>query len=389
MMSYKVKVNPKMLIWAREDAGYELDDLPKYLNKVGLWETGEDQPTWKELRKLANKYKRPSVFFLRSQIPKEEKDDIKDYRSFHENIFHESPELKLELRKAKYRRFAVLDIHEEMGIIPPSFSKYKFEIKDHKEFAAKMREILNIDMETQKSWITKLSNNKRDYSHARFLYEWKEIVSQLGILVFETEKVERTEISGLAIYQNNYPIILLNGSDNFNRRIFTLFHEITHLMLGESAICDLDKHNKIEAFCNKVAGEFLVPSEYLSQEPILSKSKEWNERELGSLSHNYGVSKQTILLRLFSLNKIKKKNFKKFYKLLELKNEEKEENKRNKSKKQKGSMAPADKKIKYEGKSYSRLIVSAYENKIISPITFSRYMNLPVTDIENLLDKLY
>ena len=92
MTTYKVKVNPQMLIWAREDAGYEIEDLPKYLEKVSKWESGEDRPTWNELRKLSNKYKRPSVFFLRSKPPEDEEDDLTDYRTIHGDNFDESPE---------------------------------------------------------------------------------------------------------------------------------------------------------------------------------------------------------------------------------------------------------------------------------------------------------
>jgi hypothetical protein len=66
---YKVKVNPRMLIWARERAGYEIEDLPQYLDKVSEWETGKDQPTWPQLRKLANKYKCPSAFYLLPKPP--------------------------------------------------------------------------------------------------------------------------------------------------------------------------------------------------------------------------------------------------------------------------------------------------------------------------------
>lgn len=393
MSVYRVPVNREMLIWAREDAGYEIEDLPKGLNKVSKWESGEEKPTWNELRKLANKYKRPSVFFLRSHPPEEEEEDFKDYRSSQPHEFDESPELKLEIRKAKYRRDAFINIQKEMGLALPSFSKYKFDSDDYVTFAKKMREIIGIDIETQKSWIIKLSNGKRDHLHSRFLDEWKEKVSELGVLIFETEKVEKTEIDGLALYKPEYPIILLNGSDNQNRRIFTLFHELTHLMLGESAKCDLDKHNKKEAFCNKVAGEFLVPREYLEQEPIVEKNttKEWSNYHLGRLSHFYGVSKQTILLRIFTLNKITKKSFGSQFKQLQKDADEQEKKKKERRKKQKtkGAMAPVDKKIKYEGKPYSRLILSAYDHNIISPVNFSRYMDLPVTDVEKLAEKIF
>ncbi|MEL7669391.1 ImmA/IrrE family metallo-endopeptidase [Methanobacterium sp.] len=393
MTSYKVKVNPEILIWAREDAGFELDDLPQYLDKVSLWESGDDKPTWPELRKLANKYKRPSVFFFRSKPPEKESDDLIDYRTTQEDNFNASPELRLEIRKAKYRRYAAIEVHKDMGMIIPSFSRYKFENKNYKVFAAKIREILGVSIETQKSWIIKLSNGERDQAHSRFLDEWKESVAELGILIFETENIKRTEISGLSLYKSKYPIILLNGKDTQNRRIFTLFHELTHLMLGESAICDLDKRNKKEAFCNKVAAEFLVPLKFLKEEEKVKKNKslEWTSRQLGFLSNIYGVSKQTILLRLHSLKKTREEQFISLYNALEVDDEEKQEKKKKKSKnkKREGSMSPVNKKVKYDGKAYSRLIVSAYENNIISPVTFSRYLDLPVTDVGKLINNIY
>lgn len=392
MSVYKVPVNRDMLIWAREDAGYEIEDLPQYLKNVSKWESGEDKPTWNDLRKLANKYKRPSVFFLRSHPPKDDEEDFKDYRTSIQHDFDESPELKLEIRKAKYRRDAFINIQKEMGLVISSFSRYKFESNDYLTFAQKMREIVGVDIETQKSWTLNL-NGKRDPNHSRFLDEWKEKVAELGILIFETEKVEKTEISGLSLYKDEFPLILLNGKDNQNRRIFTLFHELTHLMIGESALCDMDKHNKIEAFCNKVAGEFLVPREFLEKEPIVEKNSaaEWTNYQLARLSNIYGVSKQTILLRILTLNKISKESFRIQFNQLKRDAEEQEKRKieRQRKQKQSGSMAPVSKKIKYEGKPYSRLILSAYDHKIITPVNFSRYLDLPVTDAEKLAEKIF
>lgn len=60
-------VNPAMIKWAREDAGFKLDDLPKSLEDAEKWETGEKIPTWADLRKLAKKYKRHSFFLFSSR----------------------------------------------------------------------------------------------------------------------------------------------------------------------------------------------------------------------------------------------------------------------------------------------------------------------------------
>ena len=80
-MVYRVKANPKMITWAREDAGYEFDELPKYLTNIPKWESGELLPTWDDLRNLAKKFKRPPVFYLMSEPPEIEEDHIIEFRA--------------------------------------------------------------------------------------------------------------------------------------------------------------------------------------------------------------------------------------------------------------------------------------------------------------------
>lgn len=45
-MVIKVNVSPLMIKWAREDAGFSLDELPQSLNKAEKWEAGEEKPTF-------------------------------------------------------------------------------------------------------------------------------------------------------------------------------------------------------------------------------------------------------------------------------------------------------------------------------------------------------
>lgn len=52
-------------------------------------------------------------------------------------------------------------------------------------------------------------------------------------------------------------------------------------------------------------------------------------------------------------------------------------------------MAPVKKVKKYDGKPFSRFIVSAYENEIIGPTEFKRYLNLPIDSIDSLYDEIF
>ncbi len=400
-MVYRVKVNPDMIKWARESAGFKFEDLPNSLNKAHLWENGDLEPTWNDLRKLAKKYKRPPVFYLRSKPPKIDEIDFIEFRS-DDKITDFSPDLNLEINKAKFRRTAYINIHEEMNIKIMDFSKnvIKSEVSYNKNtvknFAKAIRTLLGISLEKQSEWIENDSGNK-DYTHSKFLYEWKETVSELGILIFETEDVSEAEISGLSLYYDKCPIILLNGKNKPNRRIFTLIHELAHLMMGVSTICDVDIDNKKEFLCNQIASEVLIPLESLKNMEISKdkavkdhESEKWNSRQLGKLSHIYGVSKQTVIIQLYKLGKTSKSfkdstiNELKEHDIM-LKNKEKERRKNSNG----GGMAPVKKVKKYDGKPFSRFIVSAYENEIIGPTEFKRYLNLPIDSIDSLYDEIF
>ena len=60
-------INPDMMLWAREYAGFtdEYEELlPNYIKKdYESWERGEKYPTWNQLRKVSKKYNLPTAFF--------------------------------------------------------------------------------------------------------------------------------------------------------------------------------------------------------------------------------------------------------------------------------------------------------------------------------------
>lgn len=274
-----------------------------------------------------------------------------------------------------------MELLEDMHLKGKSFEKYRFESKNPLIFAKRIRSILNVSLEEQKSWIRN-EDNRRDLYHYTFLNEWKEQINELGVLIFEISRVSKQEMRALSIYHDNYPIILLNGGDSVNGRIFSLFHELTHLMLGESVICDLDESNLKEKFCNSVAGEFLVPSEDLkTNQNLIEHPYEWDDEELFELSHEYGVSNESILLRLLFMGKTTQT----FY---ENKKRQWDEEFRNNQNESSGG-SPVLNQVKYNGRMYSRLLFSALENHVISPSEFSKYMGLRLKHANKLESYLF
>lgn len=383
-MPEALHVNPAMIKWAREDAGYSLEDLPKSLKDAEKWENGEKTPTWADLRNLAKKYKRPSFFYFLTEPPKEENDLI-EFRS-DEKMEEYSPNLRLEIRKAKFRRNAFLHIYEDMGVKVPTFNQHVTSTNNVHQLAIHIRNYLNVDFETQKSWLIKDNGNK-SYDHNNFLNHWKEICFDLGILVFELENVPEYELSGCSIYYETCPIILLNGKNTPNRRIFTLMHELVHLTQGVSAICDVDKHNAKETFCNKVASEILIPHDTLDKKELFYKNGNLN---LSHASNMYGVSKQTIVYKLNSLNIISNELKEQLIQQIEERNTIAKEKKISRNKeKEYFPMAEKYKKKKYDGEPYTRLVLQAYENNIITAPKAVRYLDTPIDNFESISNEIW
>lgn len=267
-MVERANINPAMMLWARKRAGYINgfeEELPKDIkSKYKSWESGEEKPTWTQLRKASKKFCLPSAFFFLDKVP--EDDDFPkmiNYRKLDaDDIFeNNSPSLIKQIRKSQSRREHYLDLLYELEENIPSFERYEGSL-NKKHVSSYIREKLGISLETQKTWIRK--NKSKDSRHYNFLNKWKEIITRkMGVLIFESEGVALNEMRGLCIFHKEVPIILLNGKDSVNGRIFSLFHELTHLLLGQSAICGDDENIDEEIFCNAVASEFLVPNEDL------------------------------------------------------------------------------------------------------------------------------
>lgn len=378
----RVKINPKALEWARIDAGYDYSNLPNKIKpKYKDWESGKLMPTWNQLKDISRYFKRPTAFFFREKLPEHTNIEFVEYRKLNRfKTLQKSPALTLGIREALSKRKIFLELSEDMHYPETSFSRFTKNSRNVLKLATHIRNTLDVDLEKQKSWL--YNNGRKDTAHYNFLNNWKDhISSRFGVLIFEMPRVSVDEMRALCIYFDEYPIILLNSADSPNARIFSLFHELTHLILGESAICDVDQNNSKEYLCNSVAGEFLVPKEDLLKNPILlnKNSKNWTNQELWKLSHEYGVSRQSLLLRLIHTNKASQKSY-------DLMKEQWMQERKNK-----GSTggSPVLNQIKYNGKLYSSLLLSAYENGVISNVEFSQNIGLRLKHVDELSERLF
>lgn len=377
-MVTKAKINSAMMKWAREYAGFthgHEERLPKDIkSKYEAWEKGENSPTWNQLREVSKKYHIPTAFFFMDCPPNfDNLPNMINYRKLVADSIYEtnSPNLINNIRKSETRREIYLDLLNELNEDILLFKVPKLE-HDTKIFSNYIREILGISLSTQKSWY-------KEVNHYNFLNIWKEVLNEkLGVLIFETEGVLLEEMRALCIFHEKIPIILLNGKDSVNGRIFSLFHELTHLLLGESAICGDDENTKEEIFCNAVAGEFLVPEHDLNIS-INGVTDLLSYNSLKKLYNSYGVSEHVILRRLLDANKISRRDYISYINSYE----------ESFSKSSGSGGNYLNNMIKYNGKAYYSVILDAYEVGIINSLEFSKFTDLGKKQIPKLQESFY
>jgi Zn-dependent peptidase ImmA (M78 family) len=95
-----------------------------------------------------------------------------------------------------------------------------------------------------------------------------------------------------------------------------MIHELAHILLRDAGLCvprpedvlePTNDEQRVEVFCNQVAGSTLVPTDSLLSEPIVVANRTdegWQDAEVQGLADRYGVSREVILRRLLGTHRI-------------------------------------------------------------------------------------
>ena len=260
-----------------------------------------------QLETLAYKvYKRPlAAFFLPE--PPQEKGPENDFRTLPEEELQALlPNTYLNIRQARAYQTV---LRELFGDVNPNSNPIWCVIDLSKKAsvekqAAKIRTFLGISLEEQGKW----SND--DLA----LKQWRSAVEDGGVFVFKNA-LKQKSISSFCLNDEQFPIICLNNSTTKTRQIFSLFHELAHVLLrmnglsksDESYIGELPKREqKIEKFCNALAAEILIPTADFAQRarPYSSNVEGMPDTFFETFSGFYGVSREAVLRRFLDDGKI-------------------------------------------------------------------------------------
>ena len=303
--SFTVDVVPQVLSWLRTSAGWEIEEAAKRLGTsaevVKDLESGKRNPTLKQLHTLSEIYKRPIASFFLSK-PKQERPMPKDYRFLPNktNIFDRKTILAIR------RTRSLQNLSKELSLNINYDTKTeikKAKLTDNSELiASEYRKILNLDIEKQ----------GRFRDAYKMLGHLRDVLEDRNILVFQFS-MPIEDARGFALADETPNIIVINSKDSIEARLFTLMHELAHIILGETVI-DLPEESlvvrsNIEAWCNAFSSAFLLPKEVSIDLFNKSKNSLTETDTLNALSRKYKVSKAVLLVKMVNLNYISRQEF--------------------------------------------------------------------------------
>jgi Zn-dependent peptidase ImmA (M78 family) len=377
----KALVEPSLLVWARETASLTIEEAANAYGvpaeKIEAWESGEDRPTMGQLKKIAAATKRPlPVFYL--PAPPTDFLPLKDFRRLPDVTEHRySARLAYEIRAAHERRAVALHIFAMLGEEPKDLGVSAQKNDDPEGIAATVRSRLGITLGQQSRW----GDPEKAFK------AWREAIESAGVLVFVLSgahhQVPLREVRGFAIAERPLPTVVVNGKDRTNGRIFTLMHELGHVVLGESAIeNELEPDaampapdRAVETFCNRFASSVLMPRDALLAEPIVAARTgaraAWTDAEIAALARRYCVSREALLLRLVELGRAdralyqaKRLEYSRQYAALEAETEEAD-----------GGFAPYQYQVLgHLGRGFAGLVLQGYYNGRLTLSSVSGYL---------------
>lgn len=138
------------------------------------------------------------------------------------------------------------------------------------------------------------------------------VASNINRQTSKSIKVE--DCRGYCLYDKYAPVIFLNNKDSNRAKIFTLLHELAHILYGENAItAQYNQHLKLEKFCNNIAGEIIIPKKDILR--LWDKNKSIRDNA-EIIEKEYLASKEAIATKARNLKLISQKEYKKYIEYL-------------------------------------------------------------------------
>ena len=292
-----MNISGEILCWARERARLPLDVLEAKFPHLAEWESGERQPTLKQLEAYAKVTRAPIGYFFLPEPPQEPL-PIPDFRTMGGRMVERpSPDLIDMVLACQERQEWFRDYSLAMGSEQLPFVGSATINSDIIKTAASMRDKLGFGLNARRRCPTWTEALRSFIAQADGIGV---LVMCSGIVMNNTHRqLDPHEFRGFALVDDRAPLVFVNGKDTKAAQMFTLAHELAHVWLGQSAISDTTvaaRHqNSVETWCNRVAAELLVPLAEVNGSLIEAEAL---QDTVAQLTKAFKVSSLVILQRL-------------------------------------------------------------------------------------------
>ena len=335
-------VNPEILVWARETAGLTLQDA---VTKVGIksargvaavdrleaLERGDNEPTRPILVKMAQHYRRPLLAFYLT-APPQRGDRGADFRTL--PVEHSSETdavvdaLVRNVRSRQSMVRAALEAEDEAELLPfvGALSRSMAAGTGLESLRSVLRRRLDADRLLRRA-AGALSGVLGEDLNADTYYAQPSADQAFTLLRTRTEgagvfvllkgdlgshhtAIDVEAFRGFAIADDVAPFVVINDNDSRAAWSFTLLHELTHLLLGQTGISGSHPGKEIEEFCNNVAAEWLLPVRTLDQIQIYpDRDLVDQQRRIDEFARPRNLSRTMVAYRLLRADRIDWRTF--------------------------------------------------------------------------------
>ncbi len=297
-------INLDMLKWAFNRAGYTEEKAIDAFPSLSAWLSGEKKPTMNQLQRFAAKFYVPFGYLFLNHAPLENlpfpmfRGTAGQDNHFDLNVY--DTVMTVQGRQEWLEEYLTengIELSPLVGIITKETPVA--------ETVCRLREILDLEPR----WAFSLRDV--DVAVSRLTERLEEagvFVSYNGVVGNNTHRpLKVSECRGFALASRVAPYIFVNSSDSKSAQMFTLIHEATHLMLGESVGYAGDETVHVqndETYCDMVAAEFLVPRTELCGL--------WNGN-IKALARMFKVSEIVVARRAYKLNLLSVDEYRSFW----------------------------------------------------------------------------
>jgi len=302
-MAQLESINTERIKWCCDDRGITLKELATALRfSWGSFQKALDQQkglTFNQLRKVADYFNRGTLFFLETGPVTAEKVHSPQFRTMANQKPGISPKVRAIIERVERQRDVYLSLLDRLDDKDaPRFDPPVFPTRNVRQAASITRD-----------WL--------DLSAANDFAAYRRAVESKGVLVFRSNgysgpwQILKTDpICGFTVYDTKCPVIVVKKMAAETRQVFTLMHELGHVLLHRKSFIDdaddLYSHEGREREANAFAGLLLVPDEILALVDDRARPRDVSQYDdwLRPLTRELGISPEVVLRRLLDSNRI-------------------------------------------------------------------------------------